>query len=415
MPEATDRLSDHMYASLGESTSVENERPRHPVMRQKYLVFGQPLIEEPEINEVVDSLRAAWLGTGPKVAAFERLVAQYKGVNHAVAVNSCTAGLHLSCLALGLGPGDEVIVPALTFCATVNAVIHTGASPVLADVEADTFNIDPAQVCRRISSKTKAIVPVHFAGRPCNMTALIALAREHGLKIVEDCAHAIETEFGGQKAGTFGDCGVLSFYATKNIVTGEGGMVLTNDSAVAERIKILALHGMSQDAWARFSDDGYKHYDVVEVGFKYNMPDLQAAIGMHQIQRVEDYWQRRMRIWERYNQAFADLPVTRPAPIEATSRHALHLYTLLIDSERAPLSRDEFLTALHRRNIGTGVHYRSIPRHTVYQTRFGWRPEDYPNAEAAGRSTVSLPLSPRLSEADVDDVIVAVREVLQPC
>jgi dTDP-4-amino-4,6-dideoxygalactose transaminase len=324
-------------------------------MRNSYLVYGQPLIEEAEIEEVVRSLHAGWLGTGPKVARFEESIAEYKGVKHAVAVNSCTAGLHLSCLALGLQPGDEVIVPALTFCATVNAIIHAGATPVLVDVEPDTFNIDPDQVRRKITARTKAIMPVHFAGRACDMNALAKLAREHDLKIIEDCAHAIETEYRGKKAGVIGDCGVLSFYSTKNVVTGEGGMVLTNDSDVAARIKRLALHGMSQDAWNRFSDDGYKHYEVVEVGFKYNMMDLQAAIGMHQIKRVEICWQKRLRVWERYNEAFTGLPITVPAPLNTDSRHALHLYTILIDGKRAPLTRDKFIAALHRYNIGTGV------------------------------------------------------------
>jgi dTDP-4-amino-4,6-dideoxygalactose transaminase len=381
-------------------------------MRNDYLVFGQPLIEEPEIQEVVKSLRAAWLGTGPKVAEFEKRIARYKGVKHAVALNSCTAGLHLSCLALGLQPGDEVIVPAMTFCATVNSVIHAGATPVIADVDAATFNLDPEQVRRRITPRTRALMPVHFAGRACAMDALIAIAREHGLKIIEDCAHAIETEFQGRKAGTLGDCGVLSFYSTKNIVTGEGGMVLTNDDAIAARIKMLGLHGMSQDAWKRFSDDGYRHYEVVEVGFKYNMMDLQAAIGMHQIGRIDDYWQRRMAVWKKYQEAFADLPVGRPAPLEAGSRHALHLYTLLVDPRRTRVSRDQLIIELHRRKIGTGVHYRAIPVHPVYQKRFGWKPEDYPNAQAIGESTVSLPLSAKLSDADVDDVIAAVRDVL---
>jgi dTDP-4-amino-4,6-dideoxygalactose transaminase len=299
----------------------------------------------------------------------------------------------------------------MTFCATVNAVIHAGATPVLVDVEPDTFNLDPEQVRQKISPRTKAVMPVHFAGRACDMDALALLAREHNLAIIEDCAHAIETEYHSQKAGAIGDCGVLSFYSTKNIVTGEGGMVLTNDAEVAARIKMLALHGMSQDAWKRFSDDGYKHYEVVEVGYKYNMMDLQAAIGMHQIGRVEKYWQRRRQIWERYNEAFAGLPVSLPAPVEADSRHAFHLYTLLLDEERAPLSRDEFILALHRRNIGTGVHYRSIPVHRVYQQRFGWKPEEYPVAHKVGRTTVSLPLSAKLTDADVEDVIAAVRKV----
>ncbi len=383
----------------------------HP-KRPDYLVFGQPLIEEEEIQEVTASLRAAWLGTGPKVAEFEKRVAAYKGVKHAVAVNSCTAGLHLSCLALGLQPGDEVIVPAMTFCATVNAVIHAGATPVLVDVRPDSFNMDPEAVRKKLSPRTKAIMPVHFAGRACDMDALLALAREHGLKVIEDCAHAIETEDRGRKAGTIGDCGVLSFYSTKNIVTGEGGMVLTNDSEIAARIKMLALHGMSQDAWKRFSDDGYKHYEVVEIGFKYNMMDLQAAIGMHQIQRVDDYWQRRLRVWKTYESAFASMPVDRPAALSEDDRHALHLYTLLIDDARTGINRDAFIVALHRLNIGTGVHYRQIASHPVYRQRFGWRAEDYPVAQAIGEKTVSLPLSAKLTPADVESVIAAVRHSL---
>jgi dTDP-4-amino-4,6-dideoxygalactose transaminase len=383
-------------------------------MRTNYLVFGQPLIEEEEIVEVGRCLRSAWLGTGPKVAEFERRMAAYKGVKHAVAVNSCTAGLHLSCLALGLTVGDEVIVPAMTFCATVNAIIHAGATPVLVDIEPDTLNMDPQEVRRKITPRTRAILPVHFAGRACNMNELVSLARHHGLQLIEDCAHAIETEYHGRKAGTMGDCGVLSFYSTKNIVTGEGGMVLTNNAALAARIKRLALHGMSQDAWNRFSDVGYQHYDVVEVGFKYNMMDLQAAIGMHQITRVERYWRRRFEIWQSYNQALADLAVELPAPLESRSRHALHLYTILVDERRSPLNRDAFMLELHRRGIGTGVHYRSIPAHPVYQNRFQWRPEDYPVSYETGRRTVSLPLSAKLTDADVEDVISAVREVLRP-
>ena len=381
-------------------------------MRSNYLVFGQPMIEQAEIDEVVGSLTAAWLGTGPKVAAFERLVAEYMGVRHAVAVNSCTAGLHLACVAIGLRPGDEVIIPAMTFCATANAVIHAGATPVLVDVQPDTFNIDIDDVRRKLTPRTKAVIPVHFAGRPCDMTNLLRVVRDHDLQIIEDCAHAIEADYEGQRVGTFGTIGVLSFYSTKNVVTGEGGMVLTNSAEIAAKIKVMALHGMSADAWKRFSDDGYKHYEVVEVGFKYNMMDLQAAIGLHQIQRVESYWNKRVGIWNRYSDALADLPVGLPAPIGANIRHALHLYTLLVDRRRAGMSRDDFILAMHRRNIGTGVHYRPIPVHPVYQQRYGWRPQDFPNAHEIGETTVSLPLSARLTDADVEDVIGSVRSVL---
>jgi len=388
-----------------------------------YLVFGQPLIAEDEIAEVVDSLRKAWLGTGPKAAAFEKAIAAYKTnpgdpAPHAVGLNSCTAGLHLSCLALGLEPGDEVITTAMTFCATVNAIIHAGATPVLADVDPQTFNIDPEDVLRKITPRTKALLPVHFAGRPCDMDALMAIARQYNLRVIEDCAHAIETLYQGKAAGTIGDCGALSFYSTKNIVTGEGGMVITSDEAIAARIKTLALHGMSLDAWKRFSDDGYKHYDVAEVGFKYNMMDLQAAIGIHQLEKVGRYLERRLEIWNRYQETFADLPLGLPAPLEDTlstgSRHALHLYTVLVDPAKTKgVTRDALLMHLHKLGIGTGVHYRAIPTHSVYRKRFGWKPEDFPVAHAIGEQTVSLPLSAKLTDADVDRIVDGVKSLIR--
>jgi len=382
--------------------------------RDQFLVFGAPAIGEAEIQEVVASLKSGWLGTGPKVARFEDDFKAYKGAEHAVAVNCCTAALHLSMLAAGVQPGDQVITTSLTFCATVNAIIHAGAAPVLVDVDAVTMNIDPGQVEAAITSRTKAILPVHFAGRPCEMDALTDIAERHGLKLIEDCAHAIETEYKGRQVGTFGDFGCFSFYVTKNIVTGEGGMVLTRREEDAARIKILALHGMSKDAWRRFSDEGYKHYQVVAAGFKYNMMDLQAAIGIHQLQRIEVYWQRRQEIWRRYNEAFAGLPIELPALPESGTRHAYHLYTILVDEARAGISRDAFLDAMTANNIGVGVHYLSIPEHPFYRQTFGWGPEAYPNAMRIGRQTVSLPLSARLSDEDVEDVIAAVRRVCEP-
>jgi dTDP-4-amino-4,6-dideoxygalactose transaminase len=381
--------------------------------RENFLVFGAPAIAQAEIQEVVACLESGWLGTGPKVAQFERDFAAYKQVQQAVAVNSCTAALHLGLLAAGLHPGDEVITTPLTFCATVNAIIHAGATPILADIDPGTMNIDPDQVQNRITAKTRAILPVHFAGRPCEIDSLCSLAKDHNLKLIEDCAHAIEAEYKGQKTGTFGDIGCFSFYVTKNIVTGEGGMVLTRREEDAARIKVLALHGMSKDAWQRFGDQGYKHYQVVECGFKYNMMDLQAAIGIHQLQRIEPYWLRRQEVWHRYNQAFADLPITLPPLPEADTRHAYHLYTILIDQSKTGISRDRFLDAMTVENIGIGVHYLSIPEHPYYQKTFGWQPEDYPNAMQVGRQTVSLPLSAKLTDEDVDDVIQAVRHTLK--
>jgi dTDP-4-amino-4,6-dideoxygalactose transaminase len=382
-------------------------------MRGTFLVFGQPLIEEAEINEVLDSLRNAWLGTGPKVARFERDFATYKGSVFSMALNSCTAALHLSLLALNLKRGDEVITTPMTFCATVNAIIHAGGTPVLADVDPDTMNIDPVQVEKRVTSKTRVLLPVHFAGRPCSMDRIMSIARQHDLAVVEDCAHAIETRYKGQKAGTIGDLGCFSFYSTKSVVTGEGGMVLAKSEVMADRIKVLGLHGMSRDAWERFSDWGFRHYDVVEAGFKYNMMDLQAAIGIHQLARVEESWERRKKIWERYQAAFADLPIGLPAAIEPDTRHAYQLYTILVDEFRAGISRDAFLGAMIAEKIGVGVHYRSIPEHPYYRRTFGWLPEECPEAYRIGRQTVSLPLSPKLTESDVEDVVSAVRRIVE--
>jgi len=384
------------------------------MMRDTFLVFGSPKIERPEIDEVIACMESGWLGTGPRVARLEEEFKAYKGARHAVAVNSCTAALHLSLLAAGLRPGDEVITTPLTFCATVNAILHAGAIPVLADVDARTMNIDPSQVEAAITSKTRAILPVHYAGRPCEMDPLCDLAERHGLKIIEDCAHSIESEYKGRKTGTFGEFGCFSFYVTKNIVTGEGGMVLTRDEEDSARIKILALHGMSKDAWKRFGDEGYKHYRVTECGFKYNMMDLQAAIGIHQLRRIERYWERRRTIWHRYNEAFASLPVALPADPDPETRHAYHLYTILLEEGKAGIGRDAFLDAMTSRNIGVGVHYLSIPEHPYYEERFGWKAEEYPNAMRIGRQTVSLPLSAKLTDQDVKDVIDTVYQIVSP-
>lgn len=375
-------------------------------------MFGEPLIGEEEINEVVASMRSGWLGTGPKVIRFQEEFAAYRGAPHAVAVNSCTAALHLSMLAVDVGPGDEVITTPLTFCATVNAIIHTGATPVLADVDPRTMNIDPEQVRRVITPRTKAIVPVHFAGRPCEMDALCEIAKTHQLTIIEDCAHAIETAYKGRSAGLFGDYGCFSFYVTKNITTAEGGMILTREQRNAARIRTLALHGMSQDAWRRFSDEGYNHYRVVEAGFKYNMTDLQAAIGLHQLRKVTKFWKRRQELWRYYERALADLPISLPEGPAPDTVHGYHLYTILVDEAKTGISRDAFLSAMHALHIGTGVHYLSIPEHPYYRERFGWRPEAYPNAQRIGQQTVSLPLSPKLTDSDARDVVEAVKATL---
>ncbi|MBA2719094.1 MAG: DegT/DnrJ/EryC1/StrS aminotransferase family protein [Chloroflexi bacterium] len=380
--------------------------------REDFLVFGAPQIEEAEIDEVVASMRAAWLGTGPKVARFEQQFREYKGASHAAAVNSCTAALHLSLLAAGVGPGDEVIAPSLTFGATVNAIIHTGATPILADIDPTSMNIDPSDLAARITDRTRAIVPVHFAGRPCEMDDIEPLVDRFSLTMIEDCAHAVETEYHGRKAGLFGAFGCFSFYATKNLTTGEGGMILTRLESDIARVRILALHGMSQDAWKRFSDEGYRHYQIVEAGFKYNMMDLQAAIGLHQLERLEENWVRRQAVWNRYQEAFAGLPLLRPAEPAPETRHGYHLYTIQIDEADAGITRDEVLEGMTAQGIGVGVHYMSIPEHPFYEQRYGWKPDDYPHSMRVGRQTLSLPLSARLTDRDVADVIEAVFRVV---
>lgn len=377
-----------------------------------FLVFGSPLIEEAEIQEVVDTLRSGWLGTGPKVARFEEMFRQYVGSRYAMAVNSCTAGMHLSLVAAGIGPGDEVITSPMTFVSTVNSILHAGATPVLVDCERETGLIDCEQIERAITPRTKAIVPVHLYGRPCNMDAIMDIAERHDLLVVEDAAHAIEAVYKGQKVGNIGHLTCFSFYVTKNIVTGEGGMVTTNNPDFADKIKVYALHGMTKDAWKRYSDEGYKHYQVVFPGYKYNMMDLQAAIGLHQLPRVDQWLERRNEIWQRYNTAFADLPVGLPVSDEPDTVHARHLYTLLIDREHCGISRDECLERLYQRNIGTGVHFIGVHLHPYYHERFGFNREDFPNATWISERTISIPLSPKLSESDIENVVASIKSVL---
>lgn len=381
-------------------------------MKDDYLVFGKPSIQKEEIDEVVDSLKSNWLGTGPKVNRFELQFADYKNTSNAVALNSCTAGLHLACVTLNLNEGDEVITSAMTFCATVNTIIHSGATPVLADIDPLTWNIDPQSIEEKITSKTRAIIPVHFAGRACDMDNIMSIAKKYNLYVIEDCAHAIETEYKGKKAGTIGDLGVFSFYATKNIVTGEGGMVISEDKKKISRIKTLGLHGMSNDAWKRFSDEGYKHYLVEEAGFKYNMLDLQAAIGIHQLKRVDTYSKRREIIWNHYLKEFSNYPISMASKIEKNTRHAYHLFILRINEMKCGINRDEFLNKMNEKKIGCGVHYKAIPDHPFYIKKYNWNIKDYKNAADFGNETVSIPLSGTLTDNEVERVTSAVKDIL---
>lgn len=380
---------------------------------EERIIFGEPSLGDAEAAEVTDSLQSSWIGTGPKVAQFEEQFLAYKEAQYGVALSSCTAALHLSLLALELPPGSEVITSPLTFCATINAIIHAGAIPVLADIDPLTQNLNPQAVEDQITERTRAILPVHFAGRSCEMGQLQEIASRYQLDIVEDCAHAIESTYLDTPCGTLGRFGCFSFHATKNLTTGEGGFVICRDQEDAMRLRSLALHGLSSDAWRRYSDEGYQHYQVNELGFKYNMTDLQAAIGLPQLARLEENALKRLSIWQRYDASFSELPITLPQPPTAGHRHALHLYTILVDEEHTGLSRDEFLNRIDHLKIGTGVHYLSASEHPYYQNRFHWNEQTCPNAHRIGRQTVSLPLSPHLTEAQVDRVIFAVKKCLQ--
>ncbi len=381
-------------------------------MREDFLVFGSPRIEQEEIDAVIDRLKTGWIGTGPKVKEFEDNFKSYIGTNYAMALNSCTAGLHLAMIVLGLKPGDEVITTPMTFCATANTIIHAGGKPVFVDIKRDTLNIDEDKIEAAITPKTRAIVPVHFAGRPCNMDKIMAIAKKHNLKVVEDCAHSIESVYHGQKTGSIGDLGCFSFYVTKNIITGEGGMVTTNNEEYADKVKMYGLHGMSRDAWKRFSDEGFKHYDVIFPGFKYNMMDLQAALGVEQLKKIDKFYDVRKKIWQTYSEQLKKLPLILPKEPEADTVHALHLYTVLLDIDNVKMTRDDLLNALIKEKIGTGVHYRALHLHPYYQEAYGYQQGDFPEAEFVSARTLSLPISAKLSESDVQDVVDALNKIL---
>ncbi|HEY5317037.1 MAG TPA: DegT/DnrJ/EryC1/StrS aminotransferase family protein [Solirubrobacteraceae bacterium] len=380
-------------------------------MRAEFLVFGSPMIGEEEIAEVVACLRSGWVGTGPKVQRFEAMLADYVGVAEVRCLSSCTAALMLALRVLGVGPGDEVLVPTMTFVASANAVEHVGATPVLIDAEPGTGQIDLEAAEAAIGPATRAIMPVHLAGRPIDMDRLNALRDRHGLAVIEDAAHAIGAEWRGRRIGAHGNLAAFSFYVTKNITTVEGGALATEDPEIAARVERLALHGLSLGAWARFSDQGFRHYEVVEPGFKYNMTDIQAALGLHQLPRLDAWIDRRTELWERYDALLADLPLETPLPEETGTRHARHLYQVLLRPE-AGLTRDELLDALSAHGIGTGVHYRGVHLHPYYRDRYHLALERFPVATAISERTLSLPLSPKVTDSDQDDVVSALRELL---
>jgi dTDP-4-amino-4,6-dideoxygalactose transaminase len=380
-------------------------------MRGEFLPFAAPLLGNEEIDEVVHCLRSGWLTTGLKVKQFEREFSEFIGAKHALAVNSCTAALHLALEALGVGPGDEVITTPMTFTATAAVIEHLGARPVFADCAADTLNIDPVQIERRLSPRTRAILPVHFAGQACDMDAIGAIARDAGVPVVEDAAHAIPTSFHGRRVGTLSDVTCFSFYATKNITTGEGGMVVTGRDDVAERMRLMHLHGMSKDAWKRYTQNGSWSYEIMAPGFKYNLTDIAAAIGIHQLRKCEAFHRRRLTIANQYDAAFADLPGLAIPRVEDREGHGWHLYVLQVDAERFGIGRDALIEQLIARNIGVSVHFIPLHVHPYYRDRYGLEPGDFPNAWSAYQRILSLPIYAGMTDDDVRDVIDAVHDI----
>lgn len=386
------------------------------IHRPTFLPFSPPAISEEEVAAVADTLRSDWITTGPKTRRFESEFAHYLGAENALALNSCTAGLHLALVALGIGPGDEVITTPMTFCSSVNVIEHVGARPVLADIEPDTLAIDPVRVAKVITSRTRAIMPVHYAGHPVDLAPLLALARAHNLYIIEDAAHALPATYQGQHIGTIGDLTAFSFYATKNLTTAEGGM-LTGAPELIDRARVLSLHGMSRDAWKRYDANGSWYYEVVAPGFKYNMTDIQAAIGLVQLQRLETMQRRRREIVAQYSAAFGQLDALQTPTERSESESAWHLYVLRLNLDTLTIDRARFIEELRARNIGTSVHFIPIHLHPFYRDKYGFAPDDFPIAYREYQRLISLPLHPGLSDEDVQDVIGAVTDIVErfPC
>jgi dTDP-4-amino-4,6-dideoxygalactose transaminase len=385
--------------------------PRRP--RTSFLVFGSPFIGEEAIAEVVHSLRSGWIGTGPKVGRFERDLEHYIAVAHVRCLASCTAALWLGLRTLGIGRGDEVLLPAMTFVASANAVEQVGARPVLVDSEPATGLMDLDAAEAAIGPRTAAIMPVHLGGRPVDLDRVNAIRDRRGLAVIEDAAHALGAQWRGRRIGSHGNLTAFSFYVTKNLTTIEGGALASDSCETAERVERLALHGLSVGAWQRYTDGGFRHYEVVEPGFKLNMTDVQAALGLHQLPHLERWIARRAEQFARYDRALANLPLHTPPPASPGTVHARHLYSVLLDTS-VRLSRDEVLDQLASRKIGAGVHYRGVHLHPYYRDRYSLRPESFPVATDISERTFSLPLGPKVSDDDLDDVVEALHAILGP-
>jgi dTDP-4-amino-4,6-dideoxygalactose transaminase len=382
-------------------------------MSSDFIPFHRPAIGEEEIRSVVETLRSGWLTTGFKVKRFEEDFAGYIGAKHAVAVNSGTAALHLALDAIGIEEGDEVIIPTMTFAATAEVVLYFKAKPVLVDCQNDTFNLDPTRIEAAITPKTKAIIPVHMAGQPCDMDEILSIARKYDLRVIEDAAHSLPAGYRGRTIGTIGDITCFSFYATKTITTGEGGMATTGNSEWAKRMRIMSLHGISHDAWKRYTKEGSWYYEILSPGFKYNLTDIAAAIGIEQLKKCDEFRRARQNIARIYEKAFAELEEVQVPVCRKDIQHAWHLFVIQLNFERFKINRAQFIEALQEKQMGTSVHFIPLHLHPYYRDKFGYKPEDFPNASSAFERIVSLPIYPGLSEADVEKIAGAVRDIAQ--
>jgi dTDP-4-amino-4,6-dideoxygalactose transaminase len=402
-------IAQHRDAEVdaGEHATLEVVTP----LRESFLPFCLPDVGEDEIEEVVQALRSGWITTGPRTMKFQRQFGEYIGARHAIAVSSCTAGLHIALAAIGIGPGDEVITSPLTFCSTANVIVHLGGTPVFADIGED-YNVDPSEIERRITPRTKAIIPVHYSGQPCRMDEILACAQGHNLRVVEDAAHSVGARYRGRMVGTIGDATAFSFYAIKNMTTAEGGMITTEDDELAEKMRLLSLHGISKDAWKRYAKEGAWYYEVVYAGYKCNMTDIQAALGIHQLARLEQFLQMRRRHVAMYDGAFGSMPEIQTPMVNPNVRHAWHLYVIQLDLERLAIDRAQFIEALRAENIGTSVHFIPVHLHPYYRQTYGYKRGHLPNAERIYDGILSLPLYPKMTEADVRDVIAAVKRIV---
>ncbi|HKV27359.1 MAG TPA: DegT/DnrJ/EryC1/StrS family aminotransferase [Candidatus Acidoferrales bacterium] len=370
--------------------------------------FHRAAVGEEEIAALAEVIRGGWLTMGARTVEFENKFAQYVGASHAVAVSSCTAALHLVLEAIGLQPGDEVLVPTTTFTATAEVVVYLGGRPVLVDVDPDTLNIDARDAERRVTSRTRAVIPVHLAGQPCDMAEIHAFAKPRRLRIIEDAAHALPASYRGKQVGCLSEFTAFSFYATKTLTTGEGGMITTENAAAAERMRMMRLHGIARDGWKRYSAEGSWYYEVQQAGYKYNFTDLQSALGLVQLKKCDAMREARRRIAQRYTEAFQNIDSLEPPKTLRDRESSWHLYILRLDVEKLRIDRDQFIDALGRQGIGTSVHFIPLHLQPYYQREFGYRLGDFPNAESQYVRSVSLPLYPDMSEQEINQVIAAV-------